>query len=110
MSDSPFDKEAALEFVDGDLELFQIVVDQFREDCPSLLGELQAALSAADASTIQRVAHTLKGLAATFAAAPAATAAKAIEQMGRDGLIDDAKRAYPELQSQLDRLLPALTD
>jgi len=59
----------------GDTELFQEMVGLLRADAPPLLAALHRAIEQSEHSNVQRVAHTLKGLAANFGAERAVAAA-----------------------------------
>jgi CheY-like chemotaxis protein len=82
-----FDHAAALERI-GDAEVFQEVAAMFVASAPEEIGELEAALAAGDWPALKRVAHTLKGLFATFAASDGEQMARELELAA--GFADDA--------------------
>lgn len=104
-----FDRQAALHRLDGDLELFEMLIDVFQQDSVQLLRELDAAVSSGDFRAAERAAHSLKGLAANFEAAPACEAAYAVEQAahGADD-IDNLPTAIQDLQLRFCQLSEAL--
>jgi len=57
----------------------------FIEDVPLLIEEMQQACARGDTATVCRMAHSLKGLCATFGAEPARTYAQRIEHDCCDG-------------------------
>ena len=57
---------------------------------------------------LRREAHTLKGSADLFAAAPTVKAAYHLESIARDQQLDEAEDAWLELERQVDILLPVL--
>lgn len=107
-SSAPFDLQASLTRLGGSHELFQSLVQFFLEDCPGLLGQLQAALDRNDASQVERAGHSLKGLAANFGAASAVQAAFKIEELGRNGDLAGSRKALPQLEAEMERLQTAL--
>ncbi|MCC6510304.1 MAG: Hpt domain-containing protein [Pirellulaceae bacterium] len=62
-----------------DESLLQEIATVFIEDVPQIATELQEACSRNDVPTVCRLAHSLKGLCATFGAEPARTYAQHIE-------------------------------
>jgi CheY-like chemotaxis protein/HPt (histidine-containing phosphotransfer) domain-containing protein len=79
-----FDRAAAIAMM-GDAELFEELATMYIADVPGYLQDLDAAFAAADGDGLTRAAHTLKGLFATFAAAPGQAIAQRLEQSARDG-------------------------
>lgn len=62
-----------------DEELLCEIATVFIEDVPQLIAELERACDRGDSMTVCRMAHSLKGLCATFGAEPARTCAQRIE-------------------------------
>jgi hypothetical protein len=56
------------------------------------------------------MAHSVKGLAATFDGHPTSRAAFEVEKLAAEGNLAAASDALPELVSQVERLRLALTD
>ena len=83
----------------------------FIEDVPQLIAELEQACRNSDSGTVCRMAHSLKGLCATFGAEPARTYAQGIEHdccEGRvvpgqriDLLVQSLRRTMATLRSEL---------
>jgi HPt (histidine-containing phosphotransfer) domain-containing protein len=91
-----FDRKAALHRLDGDVELFEMLVGVFLQDSVQLLNELEEAAANGDLKTVERSAHSLKGLAANFDAVQARDAAFVLEQAARG--TKDAGRLAPAIQ------------
>lgn len=108
-SSSVFDMAAALKRVGNDPEILNSMVEYFFEDAPVLLKEISRQVQLGDADELARAAHSLKGLCANFNADTAAEAAKAIEQMGHQGDLQNAPEAIPALKDEVDRLTRELT-
>jgi HPt (histidine-containing phosphotransfer) domain-containing protein len=85
------------------------LVDTFIEEAPGMFLEMEQALSAGDADSFRRAAHSLKTNANTFGATVLAEKAKELETMARahdldigdrlDVLKDSYEQAIRELKS-----------
>lgn len=62
-----------------DEALLHEIANVFIEDVPMIVAELEEACARKDIATVRRLAHSLKGLCATFGAEPARTYAQGIE-------------------------------
>ena len=78
------------------------------EECPRLLGEIEAARLQNDGESLQRAAHTLKGAADLFGATGVMTAAARLEQLGHNGELSAAPQHVAQLEEELDRLQAAI--
>jgi HPt (histidine-containing phosphotransfer) domain-containing protein len=101
-------REALVERLGGDLELFQEITGLFRKDCPRLLSEIRSAVSEDNAPALERAAHTLKGSVANFGAEAAYAAAFRLEQMGRARQMEGAAGACQTLEAEIARFEHAL--
>ena len=102
------DLRSALARLGGDEELYADMVQFLWEDSPSLLTQLEAAIASQDASTIQRAAHSLKGLIANCGGVRAAEAAQRLENAGAAGDVVDAAHLLEPLRQEMDQLKRAL--
>ncbi|MGD9724482.1 MAG: Hpt domain-containing protein [Pirellulales bacterium] len=105
-----FDYADSLLRLGGDAELFNDIADIFLEDAPKYLAEASRTLTTGDAATLERAAHTLKGLSANFAAAAAVEAAYAVELLAREHRLEGAARCFPRLEAEVQRLETALRE
>ncbi|HEX6962016.1 MAG TPA: Hpt domain-containing protein [Lacipirellula sp.] len=103
-----FDMRAALERLDGDEELFEMLAQVFQQDSVALYEQLSVGMAAGDLAHTQRVAHSLKGLCANFDAQHATEAAFMIEDMARRGSSAGLGERVAELGSHLEELRHAL--
>jgi HPt (histidine-containing phosphotransfer) domain-containing protein len=103
-----FDWQAALPYVAGDKELLRRLVGVFLDSCPGWLDELRKALSAGDAGTVRRTAHTIKGPLGLFAVKPPFEIAQQLERMGNEKDLTGADAVRVRLEADLERLRPAL--
>jgi PAS domain S-box-containing protein len=106
--DLVLDQTAALARLNGDRALLVHVADLFLTELPGWLAELRSACDSDDAKRIQRVAHSLKGALGHLGAAPAATAARRLEEAGRSADRASYAAALADLEAALTRLLPEL--
>ena len=105
-----FDRAAALERVDGDVELLKELAGLFLDDCPARMAEIRQAIVQRDAAKLQRAAHTLKGSVGHFGARETFEAAQRLERDGRDQDWDQAAEDGAALEAALVRLQPALAE
>jgi HPt (histidine-containing phosphotransfer) domain-containing protein len=103
-----FDADAALERLDGDQELFAMLITVFQQDSVKLFEMLSSGIASGNLSQVERAAHSLKGLAANFDAKEATEVAYGIEAMARAGVTSGLERRCHELQAQLEKLRNAL--
>jgi len=103
-----FDRRETLEQAAGSMETVRDLVALFVEESAKLVIEIREAIARADAPALQRAAHTLKGSAGIFAAAPTVHASAALELLGRNGDITASGAGLAKLESELDLLLRAL--
>lgn len=62
------DVDAAIQRIDGNRELYELLVEIYRADAPEALAQLQQHISRSEFSKAKLSAHTLKGLSATVGA------------------------------------------
>ena len=79
------DRQAILDRLGGDEEIYALMIDMFLQDVGNNCATLAAALASGDPRMLQREAHTLKGLLATFSDAAGAGHAFALEQKIKRG-------------------------
>jgi signal transduction histidine kinase/DNA-binding response OmpR family regulator len=94
--------------MDDDDDMLRDIVAAFLRDHVTQLRDLRASISAGDAATAVRSAHTLKGLLRTLAADPAADAAFDVERALRAEDLRGATALLGRLDHHLGRLIPEL--
>ena len=80
-----FDRTAALERCGSDAQLLRELIDMFLTEIRVWMFDLGRAVEAGNAEEIKRLAHTIKGAVATFAAGEATEAAQRLEAIDRSG-------------------------
>ena len=108
VTESIMDWNAAVDRVAGREDLLRQMVVLFFQETDKLLPALSQAITHGDAVKVRRLAHSIKGSASCFVAAPAVAAATRVEFMGRDEELADANEAYVLLEREIDRLKQAL--
>jgi HPt (histidine-containing phosphotransfer) domain-containing protein len=98
----------ALAATDGDTALLKEVIQAFLEECPQLLDELQQAIRYADAPTVQRAAHTIKGAVRLFPDSPVKELAAKLEEMGRNADLANAPATLEALKTAAQTLFEQL--
>ncbi len=99
---------AALACVGGDRSLLKELIQLFGRECPGWLKDIRDAIAQKDAGRLRRAAHTLKSGVGNLGAKAAAAVAQRLESMGQGGNLSDAAAAYADLESEINRLTPAL--
>jgi two-component system sensor histidine kinase/response regulator len=104
------DLDKALRRLDGDHSLLIDLIGFYLEDYPGLLIKMDEAAGAGDAASLERAAHSLKGLVANFDAMNAKEIAQRMEFSAKDRdiataseLISELKTATAELAAELER-------
>ena len=97
------DPQAAMARLGGDEQLYGEVVGRFLEESQETLDRLGAAIGAANADQVHRIAHGLKGLAAMCGCMAVALAAAELEQQGRQQQLDKAPAGLAKLQRVMQR-------
>ncbi len=102
------DRASILERLGGDEDIYAMMVEMYLDDVDNNCVALGAAFDSGNASTLQREAHTIKGLLATFSDSEGAKNAMQIEHMARDGKIADLGDAVADLQHRLREVAAVL--
>ncbi|MEW6666525.1 MAG: response regulator [Thermodesulfobacteriota bacterium] len=105
-----FDREKALEVVAGDMGLLKEIVGLFFEKAPAYMNQLKEGISNHDRPLVERIAHTLKGSAASLGALRTSQASYRLERMGKEDRLEEAMDALSELERELKTLETVLTN
>ena len=115
--DEILDRQSLLEAFEGDRDLFNELVEIFVSDYPGMLTALQEAVKNKDAETLNRTAHSLKGMLRNFQAESAADTAFELEKRGKekrlddiDGLIGHLEKQIAEVEQKLQELVKQQKD
>jgi two-component system, sensor histidine kinase and response regulator len=104
------DEAALLEECDNDKALLRRMVEIFERDARERLPRLHEAVGAGAAEVVKQEAHALKGGIGTFYAKAAYDSAHALEKMGSDGNLSNARTTLQTLENQLRSLREKLDE
>jgi len=102
------DKNAALERIEYDQELYDEICGIFREDVPAIIIRLKEAFQAGDLSVATRHAHSIKSAAANIGASDLCEAARRAENDLRSGCIENTPSMMAEIDEKVSLVLQAL--
>lgn len=98
------DRQKALERIDGDVELLDLLSVQFLSDLPPLLSAINAVQSPQGLDDGVRALHTLKSCAATVGADRLSELARRGERAAREGATLDLSPLYQAVQATVQAL------
>lgn len=111
-SDNLVNWKQALLMVGGDEPILLTILKPFVEDLPATYSTLEKAYELGDWHTLQRQAHSLKGMLRTFGAGSLGDAAYQLERAAGDSDTESARQAwrafntlYPDTLKQLSKYL-----
>lgn len=102
------DTATALEGVDGDKELYSEVIQIFLETHGQTLIQLRDAISSANISSLQRLAHSMKGELMALGCQRTAHFAWQLEEAASKNEINDAAKMLEALENSISQVLPEL--
>lgn len=105
---SPFDFEASLAKFDGDRDFLCELVGIFLQSAPKMMESLKSAIEQHDLHAAGEAAHLIKGTVANFCAGPTYASALRLEQICRNGKLDEFASAHQEVTREVDQLINAL--
>lgn len=107
---SPFvlDRDSILDRLGGDEEIYAMMVDMYIQDVDHNCGVLAEAFASGDPKALQREAHTIKGLLATFSDDGGVADALLVEQQAREGRLEGLDAAVDALQQRLREVASVL--
>ncbi len=104
------DRKDLEERFDGAIELSVDLIELFLEDAPRRVQEMAECHNGGDAETLRRLAHTLKGSAASVSAMRIRAVAARLESTAAEGFSDETARLVEALLGELDVLREAVAD
>lgn len=97
-----FDREAALERVEGDLELFFELIDMFWESSAAEVAGIEEALKSEDARLVGSRAHAIKSALGNLGATTCFDLAFDLEKTGKSGDLSMVPALLSRLRSEID--------
>lgn len=105
------DQDAFDRFFDslgGDAEFLSELVQAYLDSSPGLLAGMQQAIASGDAPSLRRASHSLKTGSASLGALAFAAQCKELEDIGKAGVLDNAKEKYSRLEAAYVQVAAAL--
>ena len=99
-----FDRQKALDQIDGDRETLVLLVSTFGRASPAQFQAMGQAIDDADAQKLAAAAHCLKGSLGVFAAEPAIALTRRLEQCAREADFVAAKQTLADLEFEYAQL------
>lgn len=106
--DVVFNRAEALERLGGDEELLESVCGLFVEESANYCRALVDALASGDVAAVQREAHTVKSLFATFSYETGRELAMRLERLALTGSLDGTAALTAEVIEAVKKLAAAL--
>jgi signal transduction histidine kinase/CheY-like chemotaxis protein len=94
--------------VEDDMDLLSELVELFLDSSPRLMTEIDNAVAACDACSLQNAAHALKGAMQSIGAGAGSEAALQLESMGRIGDMTNSEESLSTLKREFKRVERAL--
>jgi CheY-like chemotaxis protein len=92
----------------GDTDFVGELIEQFLNDAPGLVDAARKGLAVGEVDDVRRAAHTLKSNAATFGARDLADRSRELEDVAKQGALDDAETRIERIAQELDGVRSAL--
>ncbi|TWU43503.1 Signal transduction histidine-protein kinase BarA [Novipirellula aureliae] len=103
-----FSIPAALDRMNGELDLLIEHIGYVINDTPQLLHTIRKAIEETDAKSLEIASHRLKSLVGTYSHAEAQELAYALELMGKNESFEDTNETLQRLESQIAAFLIAI--
>lgn len=97
-----------LEAVGGDGEFLAELLETYFADTPQLFTTMHKALSDGNSEEFRRAAHSLKSNSANFGATDLSKKAKALEEIGKSGELDQAEGSLRDAETEYTKVKTAL--
>lgn len=101
------DKIRALQ-MEGEPDLLSEIIAGYFNDAPTQLDAIHRAVQAGDAQTLRRAAHSMKSSCANLGAMTLSALCKELEEMGRNGDLQQALQKSQQAQREFDAARRAL--
>jgi HPt (histidine-containing phosphotransfer) domain-containing protein len=100
--------EQMIDRLGGDEELARQLVTLFLDECPRMMAEVRESVEQGTPDLVRRAAHAFKGSVSNFITGGPTATAFALETIGRDGRIAEARSVLARLEREVDSLLAQL--
>ena len=97
----------ALNRLGDDEDLLRDIMQIYLEDAHAMIEKIHKAVAASDGNSLQRAAHSLKGLAATLSAHEVVGAAARLEHIAASRNLSEAEVRAAEVEQPVSELIQA---
>jgi HPt (histidine-containing phosphotransfer) domain-containing protein len=97
-----------LERLGGDEELAHQLVELFISECPRMMAAVRDSVASGNADQVRRASHAFKGSVGNFTDEAPMTTAFELEQIGKDGRLDQTAMLLARLECEVEDFLSAL--
>jgi len=102
------DLKEAMAAIGDDPEIYEAVLESYREDSPNLFAAMETAAAEGDWTAFSRHAHSLKSSSRTIGGFALGLQAEEVEHRSANGPVDDAPVLVARLKEHYDKLMQAL--
>lgn len=102
------DKQAALDRIENDQELYDEICEIFRNDAPLIMAQLVEAFNNSDIPVAIRHAHSLKSAAANIGAVDLTETARLTENAFREGNLENINTLISGLERNISCVMQEL--
>lgn len=107
-ADLPFSLDTVLEQCGGKAEIAGMVLDEFLNQVPTDLGEMEKCLASNDLVMAGKAAHRLKGTAGVLGAVKLHPLCASMEMAGKEERAEDAAKIFEELKEEAQKCVEAV--
>ena len=98
------DKEGGIRRLGGDEDIYSELMDLFIDQSTEQIEELKEAVRNNSASSIEKIAHSIKGAAANLCVPQVQQYAFELEQIGNENDLAQAEQSLNKLINEMDRV------
>ena len=99
----PVDVERLMEFSDGTTESLRELITLYLDQTRTQLAQMEAAVVAADATELRRVAHSSAGASATCGVIALTPLLRELERMGQEQNLEGAQELFRKCEREFAR-------
>ncbi|MBT3584171.1 MAG: response regulator [Halobacteriovoraceae bacterium] len=100
--------EAMMDNFAGDLEVVEVLIDQFKYNSQTLMKRIRTAIEEQDAGELENASHAFKGAVANFFCNDIRNRAIVLENMGKIHQMEEAGEVFAEIEDLTGELLKEL--
>jgi len=102
------DQSRLLEQFGDEPEVIAELRDLFLEDLPQQIASMRLGVASGDCDGVARACHSLKGASGTFGAERVFRVTQALEQLAREGKLEEVTLGLDLLQEELEKVVAVI--